>query len=208
MTDALDAGRLPGGPFARGVIEVRRWREDDAQAANQAVLESREHLRPWMPWADAAPDTLEERQQRIAGWERDWLAGGDGFYGIFVDGRVAGGCGLHRRLGPDGLEIGYWLHAAFTGRGVMTSAAAMLTGAAFTVPGVSLVEIHHDRANVRSAGVPRRLGFTLVDEVEREAQAPAEIGIECRWRMTRSRWLARSQSGGVKDLVEGGEVFG
>jgi hypothetical protein len=34
----------------------------------------------------------------------------------------------------------------------------MLTNAAFTVPEITQVEIHHDKANVASAGVPRSLG--------------------------------------------------
>lgn len=185
---------------------MRRWQRSDAEALGAAVAESREHLRPWMPWAGVdPPETVAQRRHQIARWRREWRAGGDGVYGIFVDGRVAGGCGLHRRLGPDGLEIGYWLHVAFTGRGVMTRAAALLTDAAFGMPSTSFVEIHHDQANARSAGVPRRLGFALVDEVGREPQAPGEIGIECRWRVTCEQWGAiraaavRDQPGAAPD---------
>lgn len=50
------------------------------------------------------------------------------------------------------------------------------------------MEIHHDKANTASAGIPRQLGFTLVDEIADEAESPGEIGIECRWVMTRSAW--------------------
>jgi len=186
--------QLPASPGRRGEIVVRRWRREDGQALNQAVIGSREHLRPWMPWAHEDPPTLAARRKLFAEWERDWRAGGDAFYGIFVAGAVAGGCGLHRRLGPEALEIGYWLAADFTGRGVMTAAGELLTDAAFSVPGIQFVEIHHDRANERSGGVPRRLGYTLVGEVAREPQAPAEIGVECRWRMTRQQWLARGSA--------------
>lgn len=173
-------------------MTVRRWRAEDAQALNDAVSSSREHLRPWMPWAGAAPMTLEQRLQLLADWEQGWRAGGDCLCGIFVGEQVAGGCGLHRRLGSGGLEIGYWLAAGFTGQGVMTVAAGLLTDAAFSVPGIELVEIHHDKANARSGAVPRRLGYTLVREVAREPQAPAEIGIECQWRLTRAQWAARA----------------
>lgn len=73
-----------------------------------------------------------------------------------------------------------------------TVAAALMTDAAFTVPGIELVEIHHDRANSASAGVPRRLGYTLVSERPDEPEAPAEIGIEWCWRITREQWLGRA----------------
>ncbi len=182
---------LPGEAMSLGEVTVRRWVADDAAALVAAVAASREHLRPWMPWASGVQDTAEQRRGRIEEWNDGWRAGGDAIYGIFVAGRVAGGCGLHRRLGPDGLEIGYWLHVDFTGRGVMTRAVMLLTDAAFTLPEVELVEIHHDAANEASGGVPRRLGYTLVEQVVREPQTAAELGVELRWRITRAQWAQR-----------------
>jgi RimJ/RimL family protein N-acetyltransferase len=109
--------------------------------------------------------------------------------GVFLDGQVVGGCGLHRRLGPAGLEIGYWIHPSFLRRGLATSAARLLTGAAFTLPETTHVEIHHDKANEASGGVPRKLGFAFIGEQPDTPEAPGEVGIECRWRMTRERWI-------------------
>lgn len=182
---------LPGGPFTSAAVTVRRWQADDARALADAVTASREHLLPWMPWAAAPPPTLAERREQFALWEREWRNGGDCVYGIFHGDQVAGGCGLHRRLGRSGLEIGYWLHVDHTGRGVMTRVTALLIDAAFTLPQIELVEIHHDKANSASAGIPRRLGFAPLPARAREPQAPGEIGIECRWQMTRERWESR-----------------
>jgi RimJ/RimL family protein N-acetyltransferase len=50
------------------------------------------------------------------------------------------------------------------------------------------VEIHHDRANLASEGVPRKLGFSLVGDRPRPAAAPAESGTFRIWRMTRDLW--------------------
>jgi len=47
----------------------------------------------------------------------------------------------------------------------------LLTDAAFQIPGIERVEIHHDKANVASSGVPRKLGFELVEEVPDESRA-------------------------------------
>jgi len=65
--------------------------------------------------------------------------------GVFQLRRVVGSCGLHRRIAPDGLELGYWIHPDFTGRGLACTIAERLTQAAFAVPEITHVEIHHDK---------------------------------------------------------------
>jgi RimJ/RimL family protein N-acetyltransferase len=172
---------------AAGLV-LRRWLTADAEALGRAVAESAEHLRPWMAWIADEPLTLERRREMIAEWERDWSQGGDVILGVFDGGRVAGGCGLHRRIGPSGLEIGYWIHPGFLRRGHATRAVRMLTDAVFGLPGIVRVEIHHDKANVASAGVPRKLGFEWLGEWPDEPEGPGELGIEWRWRMEREAW--------------------
>jgi hypothetical protein len=61
----------------------------------------------------------------------------------------------------------------------------------FTVPGMTRAEIHHDKANRASAGVPRKLGFRWLGESRDEPEAPAELGIEWRWRIEKDEWLER-----------------
>jgi RimJ/RimL family protein N-acetyltransferase len=207
----MSAGSTPGDPTnlpeaiaAEPQLTVCRWTANDASALGAAVEQSREHLLPWMSFASEPPLSLEARRQQIDAWESQWAAGGDCIYGIFVEGEVAGGCGLHHRLGPDGLEIGYWLHPRFTGRGVATETARLLTDAAFTVATVRLVEIHHDEANVRSAGVPRRLGYRFLGEFPREPEAPGEVGVEVRWQTTRATWLPRLPAYSGTRAVTGG----
>ena len=167
---------------------LRRWVTGDAEALARAVAESAEHLRPWMEWIATEPPPIEPRREMLGAWEREWAQGGDAIYGVFVDDQVAGGGGLHRRIAPDGLEIGYWIHSAWLRQGLATRVAKLLTDAAFTLPGITHVEIHHDKANRASAGVPRKLGFEWLGEVEDEPLAPAELGLESRWRMDRRRW--------------------
>jgi RimJ/RimL family protein N-acetyltransferase len=170
---------------------LRRWRPDDAELLHRAVVESTEHLRPWMAWIGQEPQTVEQRRRMLIRWEQDWLDGGDVGYGVFVeDGAVAGGCGFHHRRGPGTLEIGYWLHPAFLGRGIMTATVRLLTDAAFAIPGIEHVEIHHDKANAASGRVPERLGYDLVGEAPDAPVAPAETGVDCTWRVARAEWLA------------------
>ena len=166
-------------------IELRRWRATDADLSFRLVSESLEHLRPWMPWAtsDYGLATASEYLQRC---EADWTAGSAFQYLILAGDQPACSAGLMARIGEGGLEIGYWVHPAFTGRGVATSAAAALTDAAFTLPGIDHVEIHHDVLNLASERVPAKLGFSAVGTTAaRFGLAPADSGTTQVWRITR-----------------------
>lgn len=87
---------------------LRRWRAGDLDALDRAISESLEHLTPWMPWA------ADHGRHRTAGFlgrsDEEWATGEAFAYAITSDDTVIGGCGLHRRIGAGGLEIGYWLH--------------------------------------------------------------------------------------------------
>jgi RimJ/RimL family protein N-acetyltransferase len=176
-------------------LVLRTWREDDAEALGAAITASLDHLLPWMPWAALEPLPIEDRRKLITGWETEWASGADVVFGVFLDGAVIGGCGLHRRIGPHGIEIGYWIHTDHTRQGYATELSAALTDVAFTVDGIERVEIHHDRANTASRGVPRRLGYELTGEAPAEAAAPSETGVNCVWSVTKEQWADRERSG-------------
>ena len=182
---------LPERITAPDGLLLRRWLASDATALGRAIADSVEHLRPWMAWIADEPLPLERRSAMIDEWERDWAEGGDVFLGVFLERRIAGSCGLHRRIGPTGLEIGYWTHPAFLRRGVATRVASALTGAALAVPGITRVEIHHDKANQASAGIPRALGFDWLGETRSEPAAPGDTGVEWRWGTNKTTWDAR-----------------
>lgn len=173
-------------------LELRRWSVDDVDALAEAIAESLEHLRPWMAWVPFEPMPREVRLSKIREWNAAWAAGGDAIIGAFHEGRVVGGCGLHRRAGPDTLEIGYWIHVAHSRRGYATEVARALTSAAFTVEGIERIEIHHDKANVASRGVPVALGYEFTGETPDDIAAPGEVGIDCGWVLTKDRWASRN----------------
>lgn len=164
-------------------LVVRRWVVGDAEALHAVLAESASHLRPWVRWVDAEDTSIERRRTSIA--ESESRDGGPVLLGIFVGERIAGGCSVAVHTEAPGIvEIGYWLHPAFRGHGLATRAARLLTTAALAEPGVSAVEIRHDKANVASGGVPRRLGYVLVGEAPNRAPAPADSGTDLVWRRT------------------------
>jgi RimJ/RimL family protein N-acetyltransferase len=128
-----------------------------------------------VPWANEENATVEHQEARLAGVVAGWEAGTDFVYVARLAGHpsLVGMIGMHRRIGPGGIEIGYWAHARHAGRGYMSAAARVVTDAAMALPYISRVEIHTDEANLRSAAIPRKLGFRLdrVDAVVPDAPA-------------------------------------
>jgi ribosomal-protein-serine acetyltransferase len=173
-------------------LTLRQWGAADAASLSAAVTESLDHLRPWMPWISSEPLSPQDRLGLINQWQAEWAEGGDVVIGVLLDDVVVGSAGLHRRRGPSILEIGYWVHRAHIRKGYATEIARALTSAAFTVPGIDRVEIHHDKANIASSGVPRNLGFTFAGETEDSVTSPGEVGIDCRWTIERHQWIANA----------------
>ncbi|MCU1500920.1 MAG: N-acetyltransferase [Ilumatobacteraceae bacterium] len=171
-------------------LVLRCWTVDDAAALSAAIGESLEHLRPWMPWASGdAPPSVASQVELITGWDAQRRDGGDLTLGVFAGDGVVGGTGLHRRVGPGGLEIGYWIHVDHVRNGYATEVSAGLTDLAFTIDGIDRVEIHHDAANVPSGRVPARLGYRRIADVAHPPEAPAETGVRWCWRIRREEWV-------------------
>ena len=114
-----------------------------------------------MPWAAEEPQPIEQKAELLRTFRGRFDLGEDFVYGVFTrdEREVVGGSGLHTRVGPGALEIGYWLRASRVGNGFVREAAAALTLVAFRVCGVDRVEIHVDPSNERSLRIPRALGF-------------------------------------------------
>jgi RimJ/RimL family protein N-acetyltransferase len=159
-------------------LVLRCWDPADAPLIKAAIDASLDHLRPWMPWAAGEPQDLQAKIGLLRHFRGQFDLGRDFVYGVFRrdEGEVLGGTGLHARAGTrasdsrDSLEIGYWIHAAHINQGLATEAAAALTRVAFQVHQVDRVEIHCDPANLRSAAVPKKLGYVHEATLRRRTQ--------------------------------------
>lgn len=176
----------PSEELSDGAIVVRRWRVEDASNLHRVISANVEHLRPWMPFIGAEPLVVADRVALLENWQVGWDEGREFPYAITqLDGRLLGSCGLHPRVGDDGLEIGYWLSSEATGRGVATAATGLLVAEAFSLGHVRFVEIRHDRDNEASGRVAERAGFERVGEEPRAPSTPGESGTTVVWRLTR-----------------------
>jgi RimJ/RimL family protein N-acetyltransferase len=157
-------------------LVVRCYQPSDAPLLKNAIDSSLEHLQPWMPWALDEPQTLEQKVELVELFGSSFDAGENFTYGIFAAGEaeLLGGTGLHPRVGPGGLEIGYWVRASATRQGIVTESTAALTRAGFEVCGADRIEIRIEPRNEASFGVPRKLGF--VEEATLRRRLPGREG--------------------------------
>jgi RimJ/RimL family protein N-acetyltransferase len=139
--------------LGEGVV-LRPFVIEDADELHAVIEANREHLRPWMPWAD---QDLEATRQYL----RDaTTASRDVQSAITIDGRIIGAIGL---VHPAGFAmLGYWLATEAEHRGIVTRAVEAYVEHAFADLGYGHVELRAAINNVRSRAVAERAGFTLM----------------------------------------------
>ena len=115
-----------------------------------------------MDWAWAAPEPVEAVSKAAARRSATPSEHGDDWiYGLFApDGsELVGGAGLHRRVGPEALEIGYWIRASRVRQGPRDRGGRGADAARVRALRRRPVEIHVDPANTASLAVADRLGY-------------------------------------------------
>ncbi len=149
--------------------ELRLVEPRHAAAIWDRIEQDRTHLREWLSWVDKSRSQLD-----IEAWIDSQLkmyADNNGYAaGIWVDNQYAGTISTHPiHWMYRNVEIGYWLGAEFTGRGIVTAAASALITHAFDEWELNRVTICCAVGNHKSAAIPIRLDF--VDEgILREEQ--------------------------------------
>jgi RimJ/RimL family protein N-acetyltransferase len=140
---------------------LRRWDPADAALLDDALTATWPDLQRWIPWVFGARQDLAGLRERLAGYARDFVDGGDALYAMTTpDGAlVLGGAGLYRRVGAGRLEIGYWVRSDRAGSGLATEAAAALTEVGLALEGIDFLEIRCEPDHLASIAVPRRLGY-------------------------------------------------
>lgn len=152
-------------------ILLRPYSASDATSVKEAVEESRDLLRPWMPWWQTH-QTIEESIDFCVRSRARWMLRHTMNFGIWerATGRYVGGTGFNE---PDWkvrkFEIGYWLRESAVGHGYVTEAVRVLTRAAIERLDANRVEIHCDARNNRSRRVAERCGFLLEGTLRRDA---------------------------------------
>lgn len=146
---------------ARLTIRAPQW--EDGADVNEAIRESVEQLRPWLPFAEKVP-SLEESEAHVRKARLQFLERTDLVLHLrdkHTDDFV-GSSGLHRiDWNARCFEIGYWIRSSRAGEGLMTEAVRGIEQFAITYLNANRLEIRCDSRNVRSAKVAERSGYTL-----------------------------------------------
>ncbi|MDM4767464.1 GNAT family N-acetyltransferase [Pelomonas sp. SE-A7] len=134
-------------------------------ALNEAVIETMDQLKRWMPWAQQA-STIEEMEAVVRRQVAAFVLREDLPFQIYSrepqGRRLLGAMGLHRfDWAARRFEIGYWLRRTAQGQGLMSEAVNGMAEMAFTQLRARRLEIRCDETNDRSRGVAERCGFTL-----------------------------------------------
>jgi RimJ/RimL family protein N-acetyltransferase len=169
----------PSQPELPETVETERLilrapRPGEGRVAHEAILETWDELRRWMPWA-RQPLSVEQCEERIRELQAKrmartalpmsmWLRDG----GTFL-----GSADLHHLdWSVPSFEVGFWVRSTCQRRGYVTEAVRALTRLAFEVLGAERVEIRCSHRNPRSQRVAERCGFTLEGRLRNQTREP------------------------------------
>lgn len=143
-------------------LVMRCWSPADAPVLRAALDVCDAHLRPMIPFMKDEPRSLQETVQWLRGHRAAFDLGKMYRYAVYdtEEQNLLGENMLLARVGPGGLEIGYWTHKDSVGRGIATEASSAMIRVAFEIEKVNRVEIMCAPQNLASASIPARLGFT------------------------------------------------
>ena len=157
-----------------GRMILRAAKSGDGPASFEAVAESADELKPWMPWAHPEP-TLEGSITFHANAEAKWASRDmlDFQWRDKVTGRLIGKGGFHTiSWDVPKLEIGYWVRTSMAGNGYCREAVNALVAFAHRELGAKRLEICSDPRNQKSRNVAERCGFTLEGILRKNMRDP------------------------------------
>lgn len=149
---------------ARGFV-LRCYDVGDGALLSEAVDESYEHLRPWMPWA-MPTQPVELSNKLVRQFRARYLLAEDFVIGIFApdEKRLLGGAGFHLREGPlssASAEMGMFIRQSEAGRGLGTRVVQALVHWGFTEWPWLRLSWCCDQQNIASVRVAEKAGLQL-----------------------------------------------
>ena len=137
----------------------------------EAIVRSRNELKPWLPFAQHEP-SIEALEKNVLKAYADFILKEDIRLHIYrkEDDQFIGSTGLHRiNWDIPKFEIGYWIDTGYSKKGYITEVVERLTKFAFNHYGAMRIEIRCDPNNLTSKRIPEKLRFTLEGTLHNDA---------------------------------------
>ena len=159
-------------------MSIRVVRPEDAEVLATLVLRNRESLAPWEPLRPGSFFTLAGQRHALEAALHVHATGGSYAGLILVDGEPAGRINLQNIVhgAAQHTDLGYWVDVEHQGRGVATTAVALVLAVAFDELGLHRVQAGTLLHNHASRRVLAKNGFSEIGVAERA------IHIAGRWQ--------------------------
>lgn len=182
--------QIPYGIITDRLV-IRCYNSNDAELLMEAITNSLDNLKKWMPWAKSEPGSLESKKALLKKFEDDFVHNIDYNFGVFNKQQdvLIGSAGLHTRIGAKAREIGYWINSAYLNQGYATESTKALIKVGFEYHDINNIQIHCDPKNIASQQIPKKLGFDLTDILESNTTTPeGDLRDTMIWNMTLKRY--------------------
>lgn len=158
-----------------GTVELVRPSLNIADEIRDALSESYELHKTYLPWAVPAPDfeevcsNIQKALKNFETHETEYRF----FISRLTDKRIVGCIGLRIRDIESGhYEIGYWARASEQGKGYISRGVHLLENYAVEVASAELIRIKTAESNSASRKVAERAGYRLEAIIESSRKLP------------------------------------
>jgi ribosomal-protein-serine acetyltransferase len=173
-------------PIREG-IELRLPEARHADELLQLINANRSRLERWLHWAHFS-HTRQDVLNYVETARRDFVKPDFLHFLIFRQSAIAGGCGLILNERANSGEIGYWIDARSEGMGIISDCCRALIGYGFNELELSRVQIRCATGNIRSAAIPKRLGFLHEGTLRQTIRTNDRLDDEHCYGLLRSEW--------------------
>ena len=169
-------------------LSLKMPKIEDSQEIYEVVDKDREHLKKWLAWVDKTTSAKGIEANIIERIEKFDKKESASFYARYEDKWIAsvGFISIDdvNRRG----EIGYWLSSEFEGRGLMTDCVKASIKYGFEELGLHRVLIRCSANNLKSAGIPKRLGFKLEGTAREDHKMEGGYEDTLMWSLLEGEW--------------------
>eukprot|EP00397_Hematodinium_sp_SG-2012_P047467 GEMP01054006.1.p1 GENE.GEMP01054006.1~~GEMP01054006.1.p1 ORF type:complete len:200 (+),score=48.08 GEMP01054006.1:66-665(+) len=167
----------------------------DAPELYDLTVRNKAHLEPWLPWIPFIK-ALADTENFIARAIADGAENKSFVCLMRYQGRLCGACGFNAfHHANDSAEIGYWLGAEFTKKGIVRHAVQALIDYGFSVRKLHKVIIFCATLNEASRKVPQALGFHLDGIIRAHERFKDEWRDSEQYSLLHSEWVSTPSEG-------------